>query len=315
MPTVQGDENLDFIPNQYTQIIWNWFKSNTSFTEEGIASLMGNMYAESTCTPYACQPNRAKNICEIYIENVDNDRITRYQFAHGGCSSTGDYTSIQLGFGLCQWTLVERKEAFHKYFFQNYPTMSGTIGDIYKQMEYAVLELTGSASERDPYGILNYNPVGTVLKTSHSINDCSDIVLEIYENPTDQSQAVHELRRKLSQQVLDEYGGGGTTLHIYTIVQGNGTIYVSNPTPVFEEIIHLVCTPVTGESFIEVIGTTLGGQSVALDPYIADQYFQMPNESVTILAEFTGTTPPVPVPTVGQRHRMPIWMYPNLRRI
>ena len=293
---------MAFTPNQYTPIIWQYFKDYSSFTDEGIAALMGNMWAESGCTPYACQPSRPKNICETYIDNVDNNRITRSQFIHGGCSPTGGYTSTQLGFGLCQWTFSTRKQGLYDYVFPNYPSMdSNSIGNIYFQLEYCLAELTTGS----------FQSVGNVLSTSHDINQCSDTVLEVYENPEVQSEEVHRLRRTYSVDVYNEYAGG--TLHITINVTGNGRARVSNYNPVVGNIITLTCTPHTGEYLVDIIATTVGGQSVALDPTAMVQTFPMPNESINIAVEFTSYAPPTPIPTGNKKKGMPIWMYPCLR--
>ena len=90
----QGESDMAFTPNEYTPIIWSYLKSISPFTDEGIAALMGNMWAESNCTPYACQPSRPKNICEIYIEKVDNNVIT----ITGADTYDGTYTIYEDGY-------------------------------------------------------------------------------------------------------------------------------------------------------------------------------------------------------------------------
>jgi hypothetical protein len=293
---------MSFTPNEYTPIIWQYMKDNSPFTDEGIAGLMGNMWSESGCTPYACQPSRPKNICEIYIEKVDNNVITRDQFIHGGCSSTGGYTSTQLGFGLVQWTFTSRKQGFYDHVFPNYPSMdSNSIGNIYLQLEYIIEELTTGS----------FSSVGSVLSSSNDINICSDIVLEQYENPDVQSEAVHIIRRQNSVDVYNTYSTG--TLHITVNSYGNGTARVSNNNPVAGNIITLTCTPNTGEALLDIIARTVGGQSMALDPTMLVQTFTMPNESVIIEVSFTSITPPTPPTPTNKRKGMPIWMYPCLR--
>lgn len=304
-PIAQGDNMADFTPNEYTGIIWQYFKDYSDFTDEGIAALMGNMWAESGCTPYACQPSRPKNVCLTYIEEVDNNRITEYQFVHGGCSPTGGYTSTQLGFGLCQWTETSRKQGLHDKVFPNYPNMGGeSIGNIYLQLSYVLDEIDSSGFSR----------VKSILTTSHSINDCSDIVLEVYENPQNQSQAVHQLRRTYSTQVYNTYASPSPTdLYIYLYIDGNGTATVSDTSPAQGDTITLTCIPASGESLLDIVATTLGGQSVALDPSLLSQTFTMPNESIIINVTFSGITPPTPTPTKMARQKMPIWMYPRFR--
>lgn len=301
-PIVEEDEYVAFTPNQYTSTIWNYLIGY--FTEQGVAALMGNMWAESGCTPYACQPSRPKSVCETYIENVDNNRITRTQFINGGCSPTGTYTSTQLGFGLVQWTISSRKTGLYDYIFPNYPNMdSHSIGNIYYQLEYVVQELTNGS----------YQSVGNVLRTSTNLNECSDIVLEVYENPDNQSQAVHELRRKYSQQVYDTYGSGTTGYHIYLDVYGNGTASVSNASPQAGETVTLTCVPAQGEQLLNIDARVMSsGQSMALDPTLLIQTFPMPSDNVSIAVTFSGETPPEPPEPPKQRQKgMPIWMYPS----
>lgn len=298
----QGESEMAFTPNEYTPIIWQYMKDNSPFTDEGIAGLMGNMWSESGCTPYACQPSRPKNICEIYIEKVDNNVITRDQFIHGGCSSTGGYTSTQLGFGLVQWTFTSRKQGFYDHVFPNYPSMdSNSIGNIYLQLEYIIEELTTGS----------FSSVGSVLLSSNDINVCSDIVLEQYENPEVQTEAVHLIRRQNSVDVYNTYSTG--TLNITVNSYGNGTARVSNNHPVAGNIITLTCTPNTGEALLDIIARTVGGQSMALDPTMLVQTFTMPNESVIIEVSFTSIIPPTPPIPTNKRKGMPIWMYPCLR--
>lgn len=296
-------EYMAFTPNEYTQNIWDYLRDYSPFTEEGIAALMGNMWAESGCTPYACQPSRPKNICLNYIEKVDNNQITRSQFIHGGCSSTGGYTSTQLGFGLCQWTITSRKTGLYDHVFPNYPTMTGTIGDLYKQLEYVLEEISPNTGFRSVYN---------VLTTSHNINECSDIVLEVYENPEVQTQAVHELRQTYSRQVYNEYSGTSGSYLISINTYGNGVASVDDYTPTSGQIVTLNCVPDSGETLDDIIARTTTGQSMALDPTLLTQTFTMPPNDIIINVYFSGSTPPIP--TGGTReHHMPIWEYPIMR--
>ena len=67
--------------NDYMPTIWNYFmRSDKIGNEIGVAALMGNLYAESGCTPYACQPSLPYSTCMIYIANVDNHTINEYSF-------------------------------------------------------------------------------------------------------------------------------------------------------------------------------------------------------------------------------------------
>ena len=52
--------------NDYMPYIWNTLVQAIG-NEKGVAGLMGNLYAESGCTPYACQPDRPYSTCMTYI--------------------------------------------------------------------------------------------------------------------------------------------------------------------------------------------------------------------------------------------------------
>ena len=289
--------------NSYMRRIWDILV--TEYTEEGAAGLMGSLYAESGCYPYQCQSPDGEHMisrthCLNYIEQVDNQTITRYQFSHGGCDLNGNYTSSNLGFGLAQWTWPSRKEGLYDYIFST--TGGTTLNDEYRQTEYILQEISSGS----------YPTVYTTLTTSHNIDACADVCLEDYESPSEQGQVAHEMRRSYAKQIYDRYSSGGTSLHIYTSTQGNGTISCSTYLPNAGESVILTCTPSSGESLVDIIATTLSGTSVALAVQQV-QTFTMPNESINILAVFTGITPP-PVPSItGMRHRLPLWMYPRLR--
>lgn len=287
-----GDE-MAFTPNEYTLTIWN--RLTQVFTEQATAGLMGNLWAESTCTPYACQPSRPKSVCLIYIDNVDNGVITETQFVNGGCSSTGGYTSTQLGFGLAQWTETSRKQDFYTYMKSN----SVSIGDLDKQLDFIIDELSRK-----------FPSIYSLMQTTTSIYEVSDLILEQFENPADQSEAVHLLRRQYSQQVFDIYASG--SLHVYVNTIGNGFASVDKPSPNYDEDVTLTCVPNAGETLVDIIGETISGQSVALDPLLEVQTFSMPNESVIITVTFSGIIPPPVIPSV--KKHMPIWMYPMFRK-
>lgn len=185
--------------NDYMPIIWNKLKG-AGMTDAGAAGMMGNLYAESGCTPYACQPSRPYSTCMTYIANVDNHTINEYSFVHRGCSSTGGVASGQGGFGLAQWTYYSRKQNLY-----NFWGSVGSIGDIYMQCNFLIHELQTS-----------YPSVWNVLISTESVNVASNAVLHDFEKPANQSSAVEALRQ-------------GYSTEIYTIY--NGTTPTEPPTP------------------------------------------------------------------------------------
>ena len=297
-----ADEHVIF--NSYMPTIWRYLTE--VYTEEGAAGLMGNLYAESHCTPYACQPKLPKSTCLSYIEKVDNGIITKDQFVHGGCSETGGYTSTQLGFGLAQWTWWSRKQGLYNKIFPHGELSGHTLNDIYAQTEYVIDEISE---------VIDFEPVYNTLTTSHDINACSDICLEIYEDPEDQSQAVHELRRRYSKEIYDKYATH-PPVEYYTIakdVQGDGTVTVPSMAQAGDDV-ELKCIPSSGQTLNDINIITESGESVAIS-VVEIQTFIMPAANILVHVLFSGETPPTPPTPTSQmlRHRMPVWMYPFIR--
>lgn len=177
--------------NQYMPTIWNRLMSAIG-NEYGVAGLMGNLYAESGCTPYACQPSRPYNICMIYIANVDNRTISEYNFVHYGCSSTGGVATSQLGYGLAQWTFYSRKQNLYTYMFSN----GTSIGNLENQIDFLIQELQTT-----------YPSVWNTLLSATDVRTASNSVLFDFENPANQGINVQDLRASYGTQIYNEYTG------------------------------------------------------------------------------------------------------------
>ena len=104
---------------------------------------------------------------------------------------------------------------------------------------------------------------------------------------------------------------------IDVIVVGNGIAYVSNSDPVDGEIVTLTCTPDTGETIDDVEAWDSTSHPVAFAPVGSQDFVWYDSTyggALTIKVTFSGSpTPPTPTET-HKRKRMPIWMYPCLRR-
>lgn len=91
----------------------------------GACAVMGNMYKESTL-----KSNNAENSKGIsdedYTKAVDDGRITGYQFRGDG-----------IGYGLCQWTFISRKEELYNMA----QSKKVSIADEEMQCEFCILEL------------------------------------------------------------------------------------------------------------------------------------------------------------------------------
>ena len=176
--------------NDYMPIIWN--RLMTEFqNEKGVAGIMGNLYAESGCTPYACQPTRPYDVCMTYIDNLNYHRISKNDFVYHGCSATGGVASTQLGFGLAQWTYYSRKDGLYDFMFNN-----GTdIGDLENQIAYVIQEITSNSA------------MDSVVRNATDINTVSNYILFNYENPDNKSLAVQEKRQGYCSDIYDNYVG------------------------------------------------------------------------------------------------------------
>lgn len=177
--------------NDYMPKIWNTLKTYLNNNEIGVAALMGNMYAESGCTPYACQPSLPYNVCMTYIAGVDSGTITEWQFVHRGTSSTGGVANGAGGFGLCQWTYYSRKQNMYTYW-----NHGDTIGDLVMQLGFVNWEFNNThTSTRD------------ALKNATDLRTASDFVLFNYEGPADKSAEVQDTRYNYALQIYNQYAG------------------------------------------------------------------------------------------------------------
>lgn len=177
--------------NDYMPILWNGLMQIIG-NEIGVAALMGNIYAESGCTPYACQPSRPYSTCMTYINAVDNHQISEWAFVHRGTSSTGGVASGQGGFGLCQWTYYSRKQNM----YDEWENSGVSIGDINFQIDFIEWEFNNTHT-----GTL------TALQNATNLDDATNYVLFNYEGPADSSADVQDTRQNYAQQIYDQYAG------------------------------------------------------------------------------------------------------------
>lgn len=147
----------------------------------GAAVLMGHFQAESGMNPRNMQNSYESKLGytdDSYTEAVDNGSYTN--FVHDS-----------VGYGYAQWTYWSRKEAL-----LNFAKSSGcSIGDPEMQLKFVLSELKG------------YKAVLEALKTATEIRPVSDIVLEKYESPSDQSEAERQKRAGYGQAIYDRCVG------------------------------------------------------------------------------------------------------------
>lgn len=163
--------------------IWD-FLCNKIGNSYGVASLMGNLQAESNLSSKNMENSyeREKGFTDTtYVQAVDNGTYTKEQFIDD-----------QVGFGIAQWTWWSRKKALYEYA----KSQKKSIGDLTMQLEFLYQELSTS-----------YKGVLSTLKNATSILEASNVVLFKFENPYDKSVSVQDRRAKLGQKFYDKYAG------------------------------------------------------------------------------------------------------------
>ena len=148
--------------------LWNFFKQR-GLTDQGVAGLMGNLFAESGLNP--------KNLQQTYekVLHMTDDSYTQ-------AVDTGKYSNfIQdcAGYGLAQWTYWSRKQKLLNFA----KSTNRSIGDLEMQTEFLWDELANS-----------FPQILAVLKTSTSILECSNAILFDFERPADMGDKVQQTR-------------------------------------------------------------------------------------------------------------------------
>lgn len=193
--------------NPSEKVIWDFLYDKIG-NAYGVAGLMGNLYVESKLNPVCLQGAYARKFgmtSAEYTYAVDNGAYT-------------NFAQDSAGYGLAQWSYWSRKEAL-LHFAQDTHT---SVGNLNTQLEYLWSELQG------------YKTVLAVLKSAQFVKEASDIVVERYEKPTDQSEKAKQNRAAYGQKYYDKYAGGEpggtgkkviTTFDKVNIRYGNGKNY------------------------------------------------------------------------------------------
>jgi surface antigen len=182
--------------------IWNFF-AGKGLTPNGIAGLMGNLYAESGLNPANLQNTYEKKLGKTdaqYTAEVDAGTYTN--FVHDSA-----------GYGLAQWTYWSRKEKLLNFV----KTRKTSVGDLEAQLCFLWEELAG------------YSGVLSKLKSAKDIRTASDAVLVSYERPADQSESAKQRRAGYGQTYFDQFGakqkGGGNVFKERTTKPEAGNKY------------------------------------------------------------------------------------------
>ncbi len=150
-------------------------------SEIGAAVLLGHFQAESGLNPRNLQNSSNKKL------DMTDDEYT----AAVDSGAYQDFIHDSAGYGYAQWTFWSRKQALLDFA----RSMEVSIGDPEMQLRFVLHELNG------------YKTVLQVLKTETDFRKASDVVLEKYEQPADQSEVVRVERTGYAQEIYNRCAG------------------------------------------------------------------------------------------------------------
>ena len=164
--------------------VWKYLTKH--MTPEGVAGVMGNLYAESGIIPKRVEILCLKRLKEqgkvytdaTYTAFVDDGTITKAQFLN-------PLPGRQYGYGLAQWTSPGRKSALYDLC----RSRKVSIGNLQAQLDYLMVELRGT-----------YKAVLDVLTTTKNVRTASDKFLMDFEQPATPDK---ETRYKYSMEVYN----------------------------------------------------------------------------------------------------------------
>ena len=308
------------MPRISDQDIWNFFLNLFGGNEYASAGACGNMQAESGFYSNNCE-NKWNNKTGISddeaTQKINNGEWDLNYFLYDNASPP-KYTSWWVngygwGYGLSQWTDTERRTRLW-----NRTIGSGIpIDDIQAQLDYITWEFTEG----------RWAGVRTALMQCTSVDQAVKIYCNQYEGGTP-----NQSRYTYAHDFYDRFAGHGTGFPITITAHGNckpfatlhlnegidkQIFYAEAGTDVF---IHAN----VGEGDYFQLWVADFPSTLVIDmPTGANTFFTMPNSKVNITCQCTGETPePPPYPPVPptpilnpiKRKRMPIWVYPCLRK-
>lgn len=189
--------------------VWNFFKSK-GIPDYGIAGFMGNLEKESEHDFKLIENDLKHKYGDQYVSDVDSGKVSKTKFTDNQVKSKisnrpyYDGKRFGPGFGLAQWTDVDRKTRLYNFLKKD---NNLSIGDPEGQMNYLWKEIQG------------YKTVYNTMKEGKSIRTVSDVVLKKFERPKDQGTAEQEKRAKYGEAIYKEMTGKGSGLAAISIPQ------------------------------------------------------------------------------------------------
>lgn len=169
----------------YAQWLFQYLLGQLNNNAIGVASLMGNLYAESAICPFRCENDNNYPYNNSYNITINQLRgMTKAQFIAFNISGGR-------GYSLAQWTTSDRKGGYYDFCGQ------GFLGDNTLSADYLVYELNKP----------NWSHVYNKIIHATDINECTIYILKRYEAPADTGPAVQRQRCNYARQVYDDFSG------------------------------------------------------------------------------------------------------------
>ena len=249
------------------------------------------------------------------------------QWQHG--STVGDWNNRNVGLGLGQWTPPSK---IGSYCGGN--TQAAVCnGD--KQVDCTVLVPGQWVQRVNSHGYSNYYGYGGIPyitsisafgQSSEDPEDLATCWCACWEGCSrDAFRRTYASRRSDARYWFEQFGGSQSGYPIHITVNGNGTAWASiNEVEVHRaeagQRVELGAVPGDGDYFQLWVVDSPSGLTLESPVTVPDNYFTMPASKVDLTAQFTGETPepgPDPGPPGVNNllpKKMPVWMYPLLRR-
>lgn len=169
------------LPTSYSDQVWTFFKGK-GLSDEAVAGIMGNLYAESKLLPNNLEnPYEASlNYTDItYTEAVDKDRYSKTEFI-----------TDHAGYGLAQWTSDYRKEQLYKMAKDR----KVSISDIDIQLELIWEEFNDE-----------FSPLLEYLSRPLTVKQATDMFMKYYAYPEIQNDFIRDMRLSYSLVFYEGY--------------------------------------------------------------------------------------------------------------
>ena len=281
------------------QDIWNLFYAIYAGNEYACAGAMGNMQAESGLYSDNAEDlwNQLTGHSDEWLTHgINNGTINETEFLQ-----TSWYVNAYgFGYGLSQWTTESRRKKLWDFTIDSGLDIDSQQG----QFDYITWEWT----DQDSY----YNQFLPYMQSVRSLASATRYYCDHYEVGTWNTQ-----RLTYAQNWYDIFagGGGGGQYYLSLAVTGNGNATLYPRTANQGDTITLDVQPASGETLLDIVARCVtSGQAVALYVQTGPQTFSMPNDDVSVVVSFSGTSPPTPVPIKStfplflmKRKRRPIW--------